>query len=211
MEPHFTRAQALRTPSFWLLCLFALVAYPVQAGVSLHQAPYLIERGVSPAVAAAVVSTFSFMSGVASLGFGFFPRSQPIRYAMALSGAALSAGTFAMLGIRTPIHAYAAAGLFGIGVGGLLTLLPIAWADYFRPRQFRRDPRHRALGPGAGPSDRSPAFRCVARLVRQLSPVARMFRRPVLSERAYGHPRAPAKPRRPPKLVDLGQDKAGRY
>jgi OFA family oxalate/formate antiporter-like MFS transporter len=136
VEPHFTRAQALRTPAFWLLCLFALAAYPVQAGVSLHQAPYLIERGVSPAVAAAVVSTFSFISGVASLGFGFFPRSQPIRYAMALSGAALSAGTFAMLGIRTPIHAYAAAGLFGIGVGGLLTLLPIAWADYFGRASF---------------------------------------------------------------------------
>ncbi len=136
VEPHFTRAQALRTPAFWLLCLFALVAYPVQSGVSLHQAPYLIERGLTPAVAAAVVSTFSFMSGVASLGFGFFPRSQPIRYALALSGAALSVGTFAMLSIRTPIHAFVAAGLFGIGVGGLLTLLPIVWADYFGRASF---------------------------------------------------------------------------
>ena len=87
-EPAFTRAQALRTPAFWLLSLFTLLAYPVQAGVSLHQAPFLIERGLSPAIAAAIVSTFSMMSGVSSLGFGFYPRRLPVRFALALVGGA---------------------------------------------------------------------------------------------------------------------------
>ncbi len=130
-EPSFTRAQALRTSSFWLLCLFTLFAYPVQAGVSLHQAPFLIERGLSPAVAATIVSTFSLMSGIASFSFGFFPRSLPLRYALTLSGLALAIGTYAMLGIATPRDGYLAASIFGIGIGGLLTLLPIAWADYY--------------------------------------------------------------------------------
>ena len=103
----------------------------MQAGVSLHQAPYLIERGLSPTVAATVVSTFSFMSGVASLSFGLLPRRVPIRYTLALSGAALSIGTLAMLGITTPRDGFLAALIFGIGIGGLLTLLPIAWADYY--------------------------------------------------------------------------------
>ncbi|HUB44996.1 MAG TPA: MFS transporter, partial [Acetobacteraceae bacterium] len=83
-EPSFTRAEALRTPAFWLLTLFTLLAYPVQAGVSLHQAPFLIERGLSPVIAASVVSMFSLMSSAASLAFGFFPRSLPVRYALAL-------------------------------------------------------------------------------------------------------------------------------
>ncbi len=135
-EPHFTRAQALRTPAFWLLCLFALVAYPVQSGVSLHQAPYLIECGLSPVVAATTVSTFSFMSGVACVGFGLFPRNAPISYALALSGIALAAGALAMVGITTPHQAYFAATIFGVGVGGLMTLLPIAWADYFGRASF---------------------------------------------------------------------------
>jgi OFA family oxalate/formate antiporter-like MFS transporter len=130
-EVNFSRSQALRTPSFWLLCLFTLFAYPVQAGVSLHQAPYLIERGLSPTLAATIVSIFSLMSGVASLGFGFFPRSLPIRYALAVSGIALSVGTFVMLGVNTPRQGFLAASIFGIGIGGLLTLLPIAWADYY--------------------------------------------------------------------------------
>jgi cyanate permease len=111
--------------------LFTLFAYPVQAGVSLHQAPFLIERGLSPTVAAAIVSIFSLMSGVASMGFGFFPRSLPIRYALALSGIALSVGTFVMLGVYSPRHGFVAGAIFGIGIGGLLTLLPIAWADYY--------------------------------------------------------------------------------
>ncbi len=135
-EPAYSRADALRTPAFWLLSLFTLFAYPVQAGVSLHQAPFLIERGLSPAIAATVVGTFSFMSGVASLAFGFFPRSLPVRYALAIAALLQLAGTLTMLGVHTPLHAYLAAAAFGAGIGGLLTLLPIAWADYYGRRSF---------------------------------------------------------------------------
>jgi sugar phosphate permease len=135
-EPSFTRAQALRTPAFWLLSLFTLFAYPVQAGVSLHQAPYLIECGISPTIAATIVGTFSFMSGVASLGFGVFARALPIRYGLALTGLLMCAGTLAMLRITTPATGYFAAAVFGTGIGGLMTLLPIAWADYYGRRSY---------------------------------------------------------------------------
>ena len=135
-EPAFTRAEALRTPAFWLLSLFTVLAYPVQAGVSLHQAPFLIERGLSPAVAASVVSVFSFGSGVASLGFGFFPRSLPVRYALALVGLLELLGVLTMLGVHSPVHAFIAGAVFGGGVGGLLTVLPVAWADYFGRRSY---------------------------------------------------------------------------
>ncbi len=130
-EPAFTRAQALRTPAFWLLSLFTLLAYPVQAGVSLHQAPFLIERGLSPTIAAGIVSTFSMMSGVSSLGFGFYPRRLPVRYALALVGGLLCGSTLAMLAVHAPLTGFLAASVFGLGIGGLLTMLPLAWADYF--------------------------------------------------------------------------------
>jgi cyanate permease len=131
VELEFSRAQALRTSSFWLLCLFTLFAYPVQAGVSLHQASYLVECGLSPTTAAEIVSVFSLMSGIASLCFGFFPRSVPIRYALVLTGIALSVGTSIMLDIASARDGFVAAAVFGIGIGGLMTLLPIAWADYY--------------------------------------------------------------------------------
>ncbi|HTW69329.1 MAG TPA: MFS transporter [Acetobacteraceae bacterium] len=135
-EPTFTRAEALRTPAFWLLTLFTLFAYPVQAGVSLHQAPFLIERGLSPVIAASVVSTFSLMSSAASLAFGFFPRSLPIRYALALIALLQCFGVLVLLGVHAPPQAYFGAAIFGAGIGGLMTMLPIAWADYYGRRSY---------------------------------------------------------------------------
>ena len=55
-EPRFSRAEAMRTRAFWLLSLYTVLVFPVQAGVSLHQAAHLIERGLTPIVAATVIS-----------------------------------------------------------------------------------------------------------------------------------------------------------
>jgi OFA family oxalate/formate antiporter-like MFS transporter len=135
-EPSFSRGEAMRTPAFWLLSLYTLVVYPVQAGVSLHQAPYLIERGLSPGVAATIVSSFSLISGLAGLAFGLLARRIGTRAGLGLTAAFLAVSAAAMLGIATPLHAYLAAGCFGLGIGGLLTVLPLAWADYFGRASF---------------------------------------------------------------------------
>jgi sugar phosphate permease len=78
-EPAFSRQQAVVTPAFWLLLLYTALIYPVQAGVSLHQAPFLIERGIDPTIAATIVSAFSLMSAAASIACGLLPRALPIR------------------------------------------------------------------------------------------------------------------------------------
>ena len=135
-EPDFSRGEAMRTPAFWLLLLYTVLVYPIQAGISLHQAPHLIERGIAPAVAATIVSTFSLMSAAASLACGFLPRRLPIRYPLSAIGACLTVSALLMKAIATPGDAYLAAALFGFGVGGILTLLPIAWADYFGRANF---------------------------------------------------------------------------
>ncbi len=135
-EPRFSRAQAMRTPAFWLLSLYTVLVYPVQAGVSLHQAPHLIERGLSPLAAATVISFFSAMSAVASFGIGFLPRRWPVRFAMSASAVSLALGTFGLITVHSVEHAYLAAGLFGLGIGGVMTLLPVAWADYFGRESF---------------------------------------------------------------------------
>jgi sugar phosphate permease len=135
-EPAFSRREALRMPAFWLVLLYTALVFPVQAGVSLHQAPYLIERGLSPTIAATVVSMFSLLSAVGSIACGMMPRGLPIRYGLAVAGASIALGTGMMLGIGTAAHAYLAGGLFGFGIGAVLTLVPIAWADYFGRAHF---------------------------------------------------------------------------
>jgi OFA family oxalate/formate antiporter-like MFS transporter len=130
-EPVFTRAQAVRTKSFWLLTLFTMLAYPVQAGVSLHQAPFLIERGLSPPVAASIVSYFSLMSGIASFGFGLLPKRLTARPKLMLTGLLLCIGATLYQSVHGAASGYLAATFFGLGVGGLLIMLPVAWGDYF--------------------------------------------------------------------------------
>jgi sugar phosphate permease len=135
-EPAFSRRQALATPAFWLLLLYTALVYPVQAGVSLHQAPFLIERGIHPTIAATIVSTFSLFSAVASIACGALPRRLSIRWPLAATGAILTLGIGVMLGVHSPAQGFAAGAIFGFGIGGILTLLPIAWADYFGRRNF---------------------------------------------------------------------------
>ena len=136
VEPAYSRRQALGTGAFWLLLVYSALVYPVQAGVSLHQAPFLIERGIDPTIAATIVSAFSLTSALATMACGALPRTVPIRYPLAATGAILTLGVVLLLGVRSASQGYLAAGVFGFGIGAILTLLPIAWADYFGRRHF---------------------------------------------------------------------------
>lgn len=131
VEAAFSRRQALRTGAFWLLLAYTVLVYPVQAGVSLHQAANLTEHGIGAALAASIVSLFSLMSGVASGLCALLPRRLPVRYPMAAGGVLLTLGCLAMIGIASTAEGALSAALFGLGVGIMLTLLPLAWADYF--------------------------------------------------------------------------------
>jgi len=135
-EPQFSRAQAIRTPAFWLLSLYTLLVYPVQAGISLHQAPHLLELGFEPTIAATIVSTFSLLSAASGLGYGAVARRLGIKVTLASVGLFMGLSALAMAHTTTPLHGYGAAALFGVGIGGLLTILPIAWADFFGRRSY---------------------------------------------------------------------------
>ena len=135
-DPEFTRGEAMRTPAFWLLLAYILFAYPVQAGVSLHQAPHLIERGLDPTATALVVSLFSAVSGVSGVAYGLLVRRIGTRVTLSVTGVFLAIGCLAMVGIDTVTDAVIASILFGAGLGGLLTVPPIAWADYFGRKSF---------------------------------------------------------------------------
>jgi OFA family oxalate/formate antiporter-like MFS transporter len=135
-ERHYTRAEAMRTPVFWLLMLYTALVYPVQAGVSLHQAPYLIERGIDATTAALVVSTFSLMSGVSGLVFGIFGRRIGVRPALVGGAIILTGCVLLMEGLESREEAFLAATLFGVGLGSMFTVLPIAWADFFGRQSY---------------------------------------------------------------------------
>ena len=57
-------------------------------------------------------------------------------YPLAATGAVLVAGVLMMLTSAPPAQGYLAAGVFGFGIGAMMTLLPVAWADYFGRANF---------------------------------------------------------------------------
>ena len=135
-EVSYTRTQALRTPALWLLMTYTVLVFPVQAGVSLHQAPHLIERGISPLIAATIVSAFSLSGALSSLLFGYIGDRVPVRAALAASAALMALGAVTMREVDGPMLGYTAAVLFGSGLGGILTMIPVAWANYFGRAHF---------------------------------------------------------------------------
>lgn len=130
-ERSFTRKEAARTRTFWILVALSVFIYPVQAGVSLHQAPHLIDRGLSLGVAASAVSLFSVMSAVGALAFGQLEARAGARRSLAVAAALMAIGAATMMVVTSAWDAYLSAAVFGSGLGGLMTLFPVAWANSF--------------------------------------------------------------------------------
>jgi MFS transporter, OFA family, oxalate/formate antiporter len=126
-----TRAEAVRTSGFWLLMTFTGIAFCIQAGISLHQAPFLVEQGISSTIAATIVSTFSISAALGALFFGRLGDRFPIRAVLPVVGLQLALGALAMHEVDSAATGYGAAVLFGFGIGGLLTLPQVAFAIYF--------------------------------------------------------------------------------
>jgi len=130
-EPAYSLREARRTPALWLLMAYTALIYLVQAGISLHQAPHMIQRGIEPVVAAAIVSTFALVSALSSLGFGMLGGRLPVRLGLALAAAVMAGGALLMDAVTDAASGYLAAAVFGAGIGGILTLTPVSFADYF--------------------------------------------------------------------------------
>jgi OFA family oxalate/formate antiporter-like MFS transporter len=127
----FSRHEATRTLSFWLLMFYTALAFCIQAGVSLHQAPYLVEKGIDPTTAATIVATFSLSAAGGALLFGRLGDRFPIRFILCVVALVLMVAAYGMTYVTDAAEGYAAAVVFGTGIGGLLTLPPVAFAAYF--------------------------------------------------------------------------------
>lgn len=131
LEVSFTLRDALRTPTLWVLSAFTALAFLVQAGVSLHQAPHLLQRGMPPALVAGMVSGFGFASSTSNLVWGWVGSRWPIRYALMASAACMMVAILILLWAGHSAQGFLGTIVFGAGVGGLLTLVPVTWANYY--------------------------------------------------------------------------------
>jgi len=130
-EFNYTVRQALGTKAFWILALFSVFGFVVQAGVSLHQVPHYIEQGVPTHLAALTASTFAFGQVPGGLLWSMLARRVPLRMLLCLAGATMSVGAIGT-GLSSSLSTGIPMGfLLGAGVGGIHLLLRLTWADYY--------------------------------------------------------------------------------
>ena len=130
-DADYTVREALRTPAFWILAFFSMVGFTAQAGVSLHQTAHYVDAGVSQGQAALVATAFALGQIPGGMVWSAAGRRVPVRVMMAISAAWVTGGVFG-IGFTDQLGWGIFYGfLFGSGVGGLHTLLRLAWADYY--------------------------------------------------------------------------------
>ena len=135
-EPVWTLREAMRTPALWMFATATGMVFLVQAGVNTHLAAYLRDQGLNAAFAGVGISLNAAFLGLGSLFWGWMTERFPPRYVLA--GVAISVGVasalFIIAGSTVEILVYAV--LFGFGVGGLLSVPPVGYADYFGRRSL---------------------------------------------------------------------------
>ncbi len=135
-EPVWTLREAVQTPALWMFATATGMVFLVQAGVNTHLAAYLRDQGLNAASAGVGISLNAAFLGTGSLFWGWMTERFPPR--CVLAGVALfvggSSALFIIAGSTAEILAYSA--LFGFGVGGLLSVPPVGYADYYGRRSL---------------------------------------------------------------------------
>ena len=131
VESNYTVREALATRAFWVLAVFSVLAFVVQAGVSLHQVPHYIGQGVPTHLAAFTASTFAFGQVPGGLMWSNLAGRVPLRVLLAVAAAGMSVGAIGT-GLSSSLSTGIPMGfLLGVGVGGVHLLLRLTWADYY--------------------------------------------------------------------------------
>jgi MFS family permease len=154
-EYSWSRQQAMRTSTLWLLVASTLLSAIGTGGTAFHTAAYFTDVKIAPSLAAAAVSVMAlagaFGNGIwGALAERISPRGLNVTTML------LAAGTVAFLTqVIAPIPAFIFALLFGLNARGAAVLTQVLIARYFGRRSFGAissvlDPFHKGgLGLGA--------------------------------------------------------------
>jgi len=130
-EPAFSAGEALRTPALWLLALAGGLMFLVHSGVNLHQAAFLRDRGLGALASASALTVTALATGLGSFLWGWLVDRFPLRAVYGSVCLLIAGVAFLFLTVDRPATAFLMVFLFGMGLGGMLVLPPVAYARYF--------------------------------------------------------------------------------
>ena len=135
-EPAWTLREAMKTPALWILAAGVGTLFLVQAGINTHLAALLRDEGLSVFLSGLGLSLSAAFMGAGSLAWGWIAERFPVRYVLTGVAVAVAIPALLFLTADTTIEGLAFSALFGFGVGGMLSVPPVAYADYYGRRSL---------------------------------------------------------------------------
>ena len=135
-EQSFTRSEAIRTQSFWLITLtFGLSGIGLM-GFQSNWIPYFQGLGYTAAIGSLAISMYGLFSVSTRLIWGAMAERSPVRYLLALE-LFLTSGTVVLaMSIQNVGMLFAFTIIHGITIGGYFILQPLIVANYFGRRHL---------------------------------------------------------------------------
>jgi sugar phosphate permease len=135
-ERSWLLAEAIRTPTLWLIVISSTLATIATGGIAFHLVAYYTDMHIRPDLAAGALSVLAVSGALGSTIWGLLAeRVAPRRLSVGvlLGSAAI---VVLLLQVQAPLLAYTGALLFGFLARGGLMLTQVLLAGYFGRRSF---------------------------------------------------------------------------
>ena len=130
-ENSFSARQAFRSVTFWILVITGFATFFVHAGVNVHIAAYLRDKGLTLTNAASVVTASWVVSAFGSVAWGWLLERVPARVLYAIMLAMLAGSVLLLLSVDSIGEALGAAAIIGLVAAGGNITPALMYADYF--------------------------------------------------------------------------------
>lgn len=130
-ERNFTRGEAIRTRTFWLLIAAFTLAMLGMGGFHANWIPYFEDLGFSASTGAWAATAYGICSISIRLVWGVLADRYPIRYLMVAQSLVTGVSIIFFLNIVNVPTLIVAGGFHGVALGGFFIMRPLMIANYF--------------------------------------------------------------------------------
>ncbi len=135
-EENWTRAEAIRTPIFWVFLLGLASVSMLGTGLTFHIVSIFADNGMSPALAATSFVPVAITTAITNLGSGFLVDRVRLRVLMAISLVLQVLSLWMVTYLSSIFLAMAFGVVMGATNGLQRTIGTVAWAKYYGRRHL---------------------------------------------------------------------------
>lgn len=130
-ERSWTRAEALRSGTFWRLVIVFSMVMLAQNSVGVHRIPDFTDRGFDPRLISYATALDAGAAGLSSFLSGLLTQRLPARLIGAVGFLLLAVAASLTILADSPVLMFVAMITFGLGIGVGLLMQSYLWAEYF--------------------------------------------------------------------------------